>query len=120
MVKKKKSSVGNFLGAWAFIIGLILAIVIALIGTGSVGAWAFILLLVLGLIVGLFNISDQETVSYLVAAIAFLFTFSALSNIAITLFNWQALATFFQLLNAFVAPAAAIVAIKALFKTSRN
>ena len=119
-MKKKKSSGHNLLGAWAFIIGLILAIIIALIGIGNVGVWAFIVLVVLGPIVGLVNITDQETMLYLVAAVAFLFTFSALSTIAIQLFNWTALANFFQLLNTFVAPAAAVVAIKALFKTSKN
>jgi len=117
---KKKSSGHNLLGAWAFIVGLILAIIIALIGIGNVGVWAFIVLLALGLIVGLVNITDKETLSFLVAAIAFLFTFGALSTIAIQLFNWTALANFFQLLNTFVAPAAAVVAIKALFKVSKN
>lgn len=116
----KKKSGNNLLGAWAFIIGLILAIIIALVGIGNVGAWAFIVLVILGLIVGLLNITEQETVPYLVAAIAFLFTFSALSSIATTVFNWNALANFFYLLNTFVAPAAAVVAIKALFKASKN
>lgn len=103
------------LGGWAFVIGLIIAIVIAL--TGNTANWALYLLVVLGLIVGLLNISDKEVNSFLIAAIAFMLTFGSLSAVFA---NWLPVARFLQLLVAFVAPAAAVVAFKALFAHTRD
>ena len=79
------------------------------------------ILLVLGLIVGLLNVSEKEVGSFLIAAIAFMFTFTALGNVAVGIpIIGDTLARFFNLVNTFVAPAAAVVAFKALFAHARN
>jgi hypothetical protein len=107
------------IGGWAFVIGLILAVVIALLGIEQ--TWPIYILLVLGLIVGLLNISDKEVGPFLIAAIAFMFTFTALSNVVEVIpVVGGTLAQFFSLVNAFVAPAAAVVAFKELFARAKN
>ena len=108
-------------GGIAFIIGLVLAAMIAVFGSIDTAPWAVYILAVLGLIVGLLNISDKEIVLFLVASIAFLISFSALSTVFTVLaLGWDAVSSFFSLMNVFVAPATAIVAIKALYKVTKN
>ena len=112
---------GISLGGWAFIIGLILAIVIAIIGSGDVAPWAFFVLAILGLIVGLLNVTDKEVVPFLIAGVAFLISFTALGNVITTLaFGWEAVASFFTLLGVFMAPAVAIVSLQVLFGITKN
>lgn len=107
------------LGGWAFIIGLILAIILAILGTQE--TWPMYLLVVLGLIVGLLNITDKEVGSFLIAAIAFLMTFTALGAVAEGIPGiGDNISAFFTLVNAFIAPAAAVVAFKELFAHTKN
>lgn len=108
------------MGAYAFLVGVLISIVAGLIPSmvagyaGPIG-W---LLLVLGLIVGLLNVTDKETVPFLVAAIALLATgnVTAWSNldvagIAIGTWIWNILGY----VGVFVAPAAVVVALKAVY-----
>lgn len=79
------------------------------------------LLVVLGLIVGLLNVTKKEVGSFLLAAIAFLMTFTALSAVASGIPGIGGnIAAFFTLINAFIAPAAAVVAFKELFAHTKN
>ena len=111
----------NKLGFWAFIIGLVLATVISIMSAASTPVWAVLTLAVLGLIVGLLNVTDKEVQMFLIAAIAFLLSFQSLSNVFTTLtLGWTAVGTFFNLISAFMAPAAAIVAVIALFKMAKD
>ena len=111
----------NKLGFWAFIIGLVLAVIISIMSAASTPMWAVLTLAVLGLIVGLLNVTDKEVQMFLIAAIAFLMSFQALSNVFTTLtLGWNAIGTFFNLISAFMAPAAAIVAVIALFKLAKD
>lgn len=108
-------------GGVVFIVGLVLAAIIALFSAANVPAWAVWVLGILGLIVGLINISDREVQLFLIASLAFLLSFQALSAVFTSLtFGWEAVAAFFSLLTVFVAPATAIVAIKALFQVTRD
>jgi len=110
----------NF-GVWAFIIGLILAIVVALLSGPLPPDWAVIVLAILGIIVGLLNVTGKEVEKFLIAAIAFLLSFQSLSNVFIAISGgWTAIGTFFNLISVFMAPAAAVVAIKALYNLARN
>jgi hypothetical protein len=112
---------GSFkLGIWAFIIGFALAIVIAIFGKPD-EQWVIIVLAILGIIVGLLNITASEVQKFLVAAIAFLLTFQSLSNVFSELTeNWPGVGAFFNLLVVFMAPAAAVVAIKALIALAKD
>ena len=118
---------GQKIGAWAFIVGIVVALVVSLIISfgGQMYDWVIPLMLVLGIIVGLFNITSGETKLYLIAAIAFLLSFTSLNAAAALLPNVLAEPTiqFFSMMVAFVAASTAIVAIQTLFflaKTSRG
>src|SRR3989344_5400535 len=110
------------LGPLSFIVGLGIAAISAF--TGNV----FWLLGALGLVVGLLNISDKESSLYLLASITFLLSANTLS---VTLTKLVALVPvigewlkFIDPLLAnitlFVAPGAAVVALKALYSISRD
>lgn len=119
-MKKNKDNV-LIIGRVAFIIGLVLAAIIAVFSWTAIPTWAVFTIAALGVIVGLLNVAAQEVKTFLIAAIAFLLSFQALSSVVSTLtFGWSAVATFFGLLNVFIAPAAAIVAVKALFNITKD
>lgn len=109
------------IGVWSFAIGMILAIIISIVTANSVPAWSVYLLAIIGIIVGLINISDKEVNTFLIAGMSFLISFQALGNIATILaLGWAAVSTFFYLMAVFVAPATAIVAVKAIFNIAKN
>lgn len=99
------------IGSWAFIIGLVIAIIMGFVGAGSTTVW---ILAVLGLIVGLLNVSGQESQHFLVAAIAFMLSAQGL-NIVLS-----SIAGVLSNIIVFVAPAAAIVALRALYDVSKD
>jgi hypothetical protein len=100
-------------GSWAFIIGVIIAIIAGL--TGITDTWIAAFLVIIGLIVGFINIAAKESMNYLVASIALLVTNAAT--------KWNALGLVGNYISAilgniavFVAPAAVIVALKAVYE----
>jgi len=102
------------LGDWAFMGGVILAIVLGLLGsylTAYVEAVTY-LLIVLGLIVGLVNVKQKEAFNFLIASIALLAVGGA------GLDTLPAIGTYIGpiLTNiaTFVAPAAIVVSLKAI------
>lgn len=103
------------LGQWAFIIGVVIAII-----AGLVPAWQTVtvtwILVILGLVVGILNITAKETVEFLVAAIALLMTGSAGAIPALGTIILSILAN----IVAFVAPAALIVALKAIYELAKK
>ena len=99
------------LGSWAFIIGLIIAVLFGLFGTaGSTTMWV---LAVLGLIVGLLNVTHGEAHMYLIASIAFLLSANSLTMIL------SSLSGMMKNIVTFVAPGAAIVALRALYDIAK-
>jgi hypothetical membrane protein len=120
MHKKGGKKMKSF-GGIVFIIGLILAAVIAIFSAATAPPWAVFLLALIGLIVGLLNITEKEVQFFLVASVAFLISFTALSNVFTVLtLGWEGVAAFFGLMNIFVAPATAIVAIKAIYSMAKD
>ncbi len=108
------------LGSWAFILGVLVAVVGGAIGgwlTGA-GPWITLLLVVLGLIVGFLNISQKEVNDFLIAAIA-LGTVGWIANLASIDTVIPVLGSVLQAIVAnvvaFVAPAALVVALKAVW-----
>jgi len=109
MVKKKVKTDLKKFGHYAFIVGLIIAVVIALIPQLR-GVEAIAILVVLGIIVGFLNITAKETIGFLVASLVLLMASSAT---ALTLSAIHtSLAVIWGNVLTFVAPAAIIVAIK--------
>lgn len=108
------------LGAWAFIIGLIIAAVVAILWAKTVPAWSIYVLVALGLIVGFLNITEKEVMPFLLSAIAFLITFQSLSAIVVKLPLGGMLDSFFKMISVFIAAATALVAFKELFAVSKR
>jgi len=104
------------IGNWAFIIGVVLAIILGLFGTYVVEYKSYItaILVIIGLIVGFINIGQKETSNFLIAAIALLATNTATQWVALTTIG-EYIAGILSSIGLFVAPAAVIVALKALY-----
>ena len=102
------------IGKWAFIIGLVVAV---LAGLFFQPTWAIWILAILGVIVGLLNISAAETRSFLLAAIALTLSATALNTIPVV---GTALSFVLPFVVAFVAGAMIVVALKELFVTARK
>ena len=100
-------------GQWAFIIGLVLTVVV---GYMFQAAWVVWVLAILGVIVGLLNVTREDTQSFLLAAIAFGLSATALSAVP---FLGPQITNILGYVAAFVAGAMIVVALKTLFKIAR-
>lgn len=114
MAKKKN---GNMLGSWAFLIGVVLALVFGLLQTEGLSTNIVYILVVLGLIVGLLNIGDDEVHPFLIAGTVLVIVASlgadVVSRVDIIDRVLQALAILFV-------PATIIVALKSVFSLARK
>lgn len=111
------------LGSWTFIGGLTIAIIVGITSaTDAALAWIIALL---GLIVGLINIRRKETQLFLIGTIAFMITANSLLNVIPSVFEptYVGRAMMLRIINnilTFVAPAAAIVSLKALYELAKD
>lgn len=125
MAKNLLKSVGKnkgVIGSWAFLIGVVIAILIGLIG-GSTNAYLAILLVVIGLVVGLLNVSDEETTPFLMSGVVLIIAGSLGGSSMAQLSNSILTAWIPNTLNALMmifVPATIIVAIKNVFSLARN
>lgn len=109
MVKKGGNMVTkDQIGAWSFILGLALAIILAFVAVDL--GW---LLVLLGIVVGLLNIRDKEVSQFLVAAVALMLVGSAKVDIL-------GIPSILDNIVSFVSPAALIVAVKAVYAVGRK
>jgi len=113
MPKKK-----NLIGAWAFLIGVILAVIFGFI---SYGVWLGWLLVIVGLVIGLLNITDEEVQPFLMAGVILVIVSYFGSNV----FSVDKLGVAYltqimaNLLTLFV-PATIVVALKSVFSLSKG
>jgi ATP synthase protein I len=103
-----------FIGKWAFIVGLVLALVV---GYMLQAEWAIWVLAILGVIVGLLNVTGEDTEKFLLAAIAFGLSATALVTVPVLGFQ---ITNALSYVAAFVAGAMVVVALKVLFQTARS
>jgi len=111
-----KGRSSNMIGAWAFLIGVILAVVLGLLGT--VSSTVSTILVVIGLIVGLLNVADEETNPFLMSG-AVLIIASAFGGSIIS----QDLPSVGRVLGALMlifVPATIIVAVKNVFSLAKH
>jgi len=114
------------LGQWAFIIGVVLAMAIGLFSANmeaSTRGTLSLLLVLLGLVVGFLNVTEKETVPFLVAAAALMLTATSVATLqsidfGVGLGNY--LAGIVSQIGVFVAPGAVIVALKAIYSLARE
>jgi len=109
----------KLIGKWAFLIGLIIAVIAGFL-TGYATTIA-IVLFVLGLVVGFMNVTEKESTKFLIAAIALLTggvaSLAALATLGVAV-NY--VSTILANFIAFISAAALVVAIKAIFETGKN
>lgn len=100
----------TFLGHWAFLIGLILAV---LAGFATIPSLPLILF-ILGLIVGFLNVTEKESTSFLVSVIALL-----MIGVAGLQFGGEVLSSILNNFVAFVSAAGLVVAIKQVLSAAK-
>ena len=112
----------NRSGKWAFIVGFLIAIIIGLFSSdlgSNVQGWIILVLVVLGLIVGFLNIAEIKQTPFLVAAVALLVTGTAEVSLAVIPQIGHYLQDIIKNITAFVAPAAIVVAVKAIVSLAK-
>lgn len=102
------------IGKWAFIVGLVIAVLAGLFFQPD---WAIWVLAILGVIVGILNVSAKETESFLLAAIALTLSATALDTLPVV---GTAFSLVLPFVVAFVAAATIVIALKELFQTARG
>jgi uncharacterized membrane protein YccC len=111
-------------GAWAFILGVVIAIIAGLASTYVVAFSPYVLLVlvILGLILGFLNIRDKEVTGFLIAAIALMAVGTAnLSSINLIVPTLGTLVnSIVQNIAVVVAPAALVVALKEVYNIARE
>ncbi len=100
------------LGAWSFILGIVIAVLVSLLSLDAPLLMA--VLVVLGSIVGLLNVNDKDTTHFLVAVIALAAAGNA--NVDLIPVVGTQLQNILRNVGVFVAPAAVIVALKAIYE----
>jgi len=112
MVKRKNM---DAVGRWAFLAGVVLAVVLGILGPVT-GTWAMILV-VIGLAVGLLNVADKEVMHFLMSG-AVLILASALGGNVMSSLPYAG--SILDALLAIFVPATIIVAVKNVFTLARN
>jgi hypothetical protein len=113
------------IGRWAFIVFVIIAILAGIVaGVGGKAAlgWVSLVMVILGIIVGLTTLTEKETMPFLTAAIALLVAnagavFLVIDEVASPL--GSIINAILNNLAAFVAPAAIILAVKAIYNLAK-
>jgi len=102
------------IGKWAFILGLVIAVLAGLFFQPD---WAIWVLAALGVIVGLLNVTAEDTRGFLLAAIALTLSATALNTLPIV---GTAFSYILPFVVAFVAGATIVVALKELYQAARS
>lgn len=102
------------IGRWAFIVGLILAILAAYVSISNVA----LILFVLGLIAGFLNISEKESHTFLLAVVALILVgvagVQSLGSVG------ESIATILTNLMSFLTGAAVVVAVKQVLEAAKK
>jgi uncharacterized membrane protein len=102
-------------GSWAFLIGVIIAIILGIFGILN-STWVTVLVII-GLVVGLLNVGDSESEPFLLSGIALIIASSlgqaAVSSVPVLLRILQSLLLIFV-------PATIIVALRNVFSLARH
>ena len=109
----KKVSAVQKLGSWAFIVGILIAIIA---GFWPLDAIMTSVLIVLGLVVGLLNVTAAETTPFLLATVSLVIVSSlggdVIKNVAVV---GPTLQNVLSAMIVFIIPATIIVALKAIY-----
>ena len=113
MAKRRNNS--GSLGGWAFLIGIVLAVVLGAVGIIN-ATWTFVLV-VIGLVVGALNVSESESYGFMVAGVVLIIS-SAFGGSAVSAV--PLLADIFDALLLIFVPATVVVAIMEAYSAARR
>lgn len=121
-IKKEVKVVKRNVGHYTFIAGVILAIIAGFIAGILRASFPFttLLLVLLGILVGFLNITAKETTEFLVAAIALIVAGTSSGILTIIPRIGFTLNSILSAITVFVAPAAIIVALKAVITLAKK
>jgi len=116
----------HIIGRWAFIVFVIIAVLAGLaagLGGRAALGWVSLIMVILGIIVGLTNLTEKEAIPFLTAVIALLVANSGQVFLVIdevakplgTIIN-----SILSNIAAFVAPAAILLAVKAIYNLAKT
>ena len=112
MAKKRG---GNMIGSWAFLVGVVLAVIFGLIG--NLGQNLIYVLVILGVIIGLLNIADEEVSPFLMAGTVLVIVSTLGQSVVSSVRYFD---TILQALTILFVPATIIVALKHVFTLARH
>ena len=117
----------NLFGAWAFLIGVVLALAVGILsaGLGNLNALILAVLVILGLIVGFVNVSPKDVNTFLMASVSLVIVSWAGSDVisGIEFLNigiGNMVSSTLGALLVMLVPATIVVAIKSLFSISQQ
>jgi hypothetical protein len=109
----KKEGIGDVIGRWAFLIGVILAIIFAFATLNKGVIWA---LVIIGIIVGLLNIAVHEAQTFMLAGAVLVIVAALGGNVVPAGF----LANFLRNMLLLFVPATIIVTLKTLWALAKE
>ncbi len=104
-------------GGWAFLIGVILAVIFGFVGKGSLNSTLTLILFIIGIIVGLLNVTDKEATPFMMAA-AVLVIVAALGGQVLNTITW--LGGILQGIMVLFIPATVVVAVRSVFMLAKD
>ena len=107
---------GNVIGGWAFLIGVVLAIILGAFG-GVLNETIILILFIIGIIVGLLNVTDKETGPFLMAGTVLVIVSSLGSDV---LGKVNLLEGILDAILILFVPATVIVALKSVFSMAKS
>lgn len=116
----KKVDNNKTIGAWAFLIGVLLAIILGLFSSSlpaDASGIVVAILVIIGIVVGLFNIGGEETSRFLLAALSLVIA-SALGGGVMSSVPY--IKPLLDALLILFVPTTIIVALKSVFVIARN
>ena len=121
MVKSRE----NLLGAYAFLIGVILAVVLGLLQKSLLASESnipYAILVLIGILVGSLNVGDKDSNTFLLASLALVIVSGFGQSALIYLSTIPVLSSLNSILNALLVlfvPATIIVALKTVFSIAK-
>lgn len=115
----------NLFGAWAFLIGVVLAIGVGILSFGELSPIILAILVILGLVVGFINVSSKDVNTFLMAAVSLVIvSFAGLQGLKqaeiIGISVGSLVSSTLGALLVLLVPATIVVAIKSLFSISQG
>ncbi len=113
----------NLIGAWAFFVGVIFAVILGIFQSelGTHINWIYVLLAIIGLIVGLLNVGDKDVDKFLLASVSLVVvSYMGQDSLRVASRIGLMIGTMLLALLVMFIPATIIVALKAVFAISKS